>query len=259
MDFSSNGFRVVSKLAENRDLIVFSAIKSEVPYTIKFPKSDLGESLILREAIVLRLLSLSANCPKFVDLLNTGPRKSLVLEFIPGFSLEKLPYLGVSHERTLEALKALVSGVKSIHSVGIIHNDIKPENIILNPENGGIHLIDFGHSDYLNKTYVYKENFIGTPMFLAPEAFLGRYSESSDIYSLGVTAYWLFEFGYPFSSTNLKELFFEKKHPRIKFSRNITLDLAELIRRMLNPDPKGRPSLVEIEDYMNLAIRKKAA
>lgn len=89
----------------------------------------------------------------------------------------------------------ILDGLKSCHENGVIHRDIKDDNIFVS-ENGGYKIGDFGVSKVL-KDSTRAESLKGTPNFLAPEVYLGKegYTMSVDLYSLGIVLYRLLNYG----------------------------------------------------------------
>ena len=85
--------------------------------------------------------------------------------------------------------KDVLTGLKACHENGIIHRDIKDDNIFVS-ENGGYKIGDFGVSKVL-KDSTKAESLKGTPNYLAPEVYLGKagYTISVDLYSLGMDSY----------------------------------------------------------------------
>ncbi len=84
----------------------------------------------------------------------------------------------------------VLTGLNYLKKMMIQHRDIKPSNICLNSK-GEVKIIDFGTSSQNEHLYQYKETFIGTMVYLAPEMWLkNKYiAEKSDIFSLGVAIY----------------------------------------------------------------------
>ena len=92
----------------------------------------------------------------------------------------------------------LARAVATLHRAGIIHRDIKPDNVIL-PDGGGLRLIDLGVARAPGLEEFPVADIPGTPSYMAPELFRGATGdEASDLYALGVTVYRLFSGGYPY-------------------------------------------------------------
>ncbi len=153
----------------------------------------------------------------------------------------------------------LVKGIKIIHDNNIIHNDIKPNNIIINSEKVPV-LIDFGLAcDIESKKCDVSTSgtsglgcckiFGGTPYYMSPESFdLVRYKES-DIWSLGVTLYYSATGGkypYDFKSFNMKEVreIIDGSNPKLLKTTNSQLNV--IVNGALKKNPLDRISLSEI-------------
>lgn len=120
------------------------------------------------------------------DFSEEGERPYLVMQFVPGESLAALLERGEKvdcDKLAREMLDALVH----IHGAGILHRDVKPGNIVVEPD-GTAKLIDFGIARPLDATAMTRTGLImATERFAAPEVMEGRSaSERSDLYSLGV-------------------------------------------------------------------------
>jgi cGMP-dependent protein kinase len=102
----------------------------------------------------------------------------------------------------------LLVSIEYLHSQNIVYRDLKPENAIVDVK-GKVHLIDLGTAKQLNSDNFYKTfTIIGTPHYMAPEAFLGNgYSFEVDLWSLGVLLYEFFCFKLPFGENVTKDPF----------------------------------------------------
>jgi serine/threonine protein kinase len=92
----------------------------------------------------------------------------------------------------------LAKAVAALHRAGVVHRDIKPDNVILEP-GGGLRLIDLGVARLPNLDDFAAPDIPGTPSYMAPELHAGQAGdERSDIFALGVTVFRLFTGGYPY-------------------------------------------------------------
>lgn len=92
-------------------------------------------------------------------------------------------------------MKQLLTALIYLHSSSIIHRDLKPENIMIQKNEDtnqvdSIKIIDFGFATIFDKGKEFKDAG-GTPNYVAPEVFLGKYDERSDIFSLGCILYYM--------------------------------------------------------------------
>jgi serine/threonine protein kinase len=106
--------------------------------------------------------------------------------------------IGLQEGRNI-AIK-LARCVAALHRVGVVHRDIKPDNVILESE-GSLKLIDFGVVRVLGLEDSRPEDIPGTPAYMAPEMFDGEPgNEATDIYALGVTIFRAFAGEYPYGN-----------------------------------------------------------
>ncbi|AOV08308.1 Stk1 family PASTA domain-containing Ser/Thr kinase [Sporosarcina ureilytica] len=155
----------------------------------------------MREA----LSATSLTHPNIVDIFDVGEDGDihyLVMEFIDGQTLKEfiVSQGPLSPEEALPIMKQLVSAISNAHYNGIVHRDIKPQNILMDNE-GNVKITDFGIAMALNATAHTKTNSVlGTVHYLSPEqARGGMATKKSDIYSVGIVFYELLTGKLPFS------------------------------------------------------------
>ncbi|OMJ84231.1 hypothetical protein SteCoe_14719 [Stentor coeruleus] len=142
-------------------------------------------------------------------------------------------------EKQIIVLK-LCKALKFIHSESIIHRDIKPENIFIN----NIHEIKFGDFG-LAKIIGQKMGKAGTFLFMAPEVLLRQpYCLPADIWSLGVTIYYILYDSYPFNSPFPKEILEEHKQD-IEFLKEKG-KIGEIIQKIFCFEANKRPKIGDI-------------
>ena len=179
-------------------------------------------------------------------------------ELLSGQSLAD--YLrGAARETTVEIFVQLARALDYIHTLGFVHEDIKPSNVIVcQPEAEGgqpqAKLIDFGLARLFRRPRVSPElledpeaiKVLGTPGFSAPEKLKGEPTDSrSDIYSLAATIYTSVRGARPFPSRTFKEALRNQLDWRPELAGALLQPcgpvVAELVGRMLSPDPSLRP------------------
>jgi len=193
-----DGFVLKVLLSEGRYSRLFGALDEieggEV--ALKFPKPlvasvDSYRAAFVREAWV----GARVNSPWLGHVIAQPPgRQSCLYTVMPLYQGELLetriarrPAIGLEEGRNI-AIK-LARGVAALHRVGVVHRDIKPDNVILQSE-GSLKLIDFGVVRVPGLEESQPEEIPGTPAYMAPEMFDGEPgNEATDIYALGVTIF----------------------------------------------------------------------
>lgn len=106
-------------------------------------------------------------------------------------------------------LKKLLSALVYCHKIGVIHRDIKLQNIMLSKEGdlNSLKLIDFGLSAQTHYNKAKMSQAMGTAMYLAPEVIFGEYDEKVDLWSLGVLIYYMLNGVPPFPGRDPREVY----------------------------------------------------
>ena len=162
---------------------------------IKILKSDLADNADFRrrfhdESQAVAQLS-HANIVSVYDVSTNPDREYIVMELIDGITLKQyMERRGrMDWRESLHFITQIMRGLSHAHSRGIIHRDIKPDNIMMS-EFGNFKLGDFGIARTMEKTM--SATMTGTDWYMAPEvAKKMKYGKSVDTYSLGLVLYWL--------------------------------------------------------------------
>ena len=190
----------------------------------------------------------------------------LVMEFIEGRDLRnlltrkgKIP-LGLA----ISYFCQIAEGLSYLHEKNILHLDLKPENIMITPDNK-VKIIDFGLSHHLGYGDVLGLDFKGpkgTPYYIAPEQLCGiRNSKQSDIYGLGILFYEMLTGNLPFerssSLAKVQERLRKDPVPPRYYERDIPPSLQDIILRCLKRNPDNRPLSIaklvaEVKNYRAL-------
>jgi serine/threonine protein phosphatase PrpC len=200
-------YKLDKMLADGRYSRVFRVTDTRNGRTMiaKFPKPTGNVEAVLRAAFLREAwVAARVRSPWIGEVLtpNDARRTSLytVMPYYEGQTLEQR--LSQSPPMRLAvgldiALK-LAKGVAALHRLGIVHRDIKPDNVIMQPD-GGVKLIDLGVARLPFLEDAPDAEAPGTPSYKAPELFAGQPGDAlSDIFALGVTIYRMFARNYPY-------------------------------------------------------------
>ena len=173
-------------------------------------------------------------------------RPFLVLEFLTGRTLKQalLQNLLYTLEAKTVAARQIAVALAHVHSLGIVHRDIKPDNIHIG-EDGTAKLMDFGIAK-TNDTQLTQAGFsLGTPHYMAPEQVMGKpVNEATDVYSFGVLLYEMFTGARPCAGDTVERIFYAILHeplpPEPLERAGIPEHLRTLIQRSTDKNPATR-------------------
>ncbi len=204
------------------------------------------------EVRVARLVS-HPNVCRVYDIGEVEGMPFISMEYVDGEDLASL-LLRIGRlpgDKAVETARKLCAGLAAAHDRGVIHRDLKPQNIMMN-RRGEVIIMDFGLAaiaDQLSGAEVRN----GTPAYMAPEQLKGAgVTARSDLYALGLVLYEIFTGKRPFDAKNVQQLIDmqESAHlssvPGIPSMTSVAVDIDPLvekvIRRCLDPDPMKRPA-----------------
>ncbi|KAJ2781606.1 hypothetical protein GGI15_003170 [Coemansia interrupta] len=178
-----------------------------------------------------------------IDLCENGPVQTLDAEqkASPVYEPE------IAHKYFAQALL----GLEYLHEMGIVHRDIKLDNLLLTADNT-LKIADFGESVMHEESGDKVKGTTGTPAFMAPELCQNASEisgEAADIWSLGVCLY-CFVFGtLPFAGSSVMEVMDSVSECDLRFPGPFDKDLNDLLSRMLERNPDTRITLDEIREH----------
>lgn len=187
--------------------------------------------------------------PHVVGVLDQGTDGSLaylVMEYVPGRTLRDLlaERTRLTPRQALAFMDAVVDGLAAAHDAGLVHRDVKPENVLL-ADNGQIKIADFGLARAVSTT-TNTGTLVGTVAYLAPELVTGGGSdERSDVYSAGIMLYEMLTGAQPFTGQVPIQVAFQHVHSTVpapsEACPGLAEDLDELVQWCTAPDPEDRP------------------
>jgi len=232
----ANRFRIESPLGSGGSSTVFRArdleLDEEIAIKVFAGPFDEGRRTRFKREIHLARKLAHDNIVRMYDLVAADGIYGLTMELIEGVPLDLfVDQTYASLEKRRELLIETAIGLGFAHSRGIVHRDIKPDNVFVTRE-GRVKLMDFGIAKaHEQATITMTDAMGGTPYYIAPEQISSFKSADhrADLYALGVVAYRLFSGALPFASDTLVELL-----------RQHTLDPALSMRIA---DPRLSPEL----------------
>ncbi|HEY3997901.1 MAG TPA: serine/threonine-protein kinase [Candidatus Xenobia bacterium] len=194
------------------------------------------------------------NHPGLVKVLDWGSwqqagsedkSRFMVMELVRGQTLKEAIAQGMSTRRLLEVMREVVVALQTAHRSGVIHRDLKPDNIIVT-ESGRPKVMDFGFAGRLQSHSLTGNNTaLGTVHYMSPEHLRAtETSPASDIYSLGVILYEGVAGRRPFQRKDFATLCLliltEVAPPVSKWKPDVSPTLSDLIDKMMAKDPTQR-------------------
>jgi serine/threonine protein kinase len=195
----------------------------------------------------------SAHCVRVIDRGETPTGLPfLAMEFVAGETLaERVERRGpLGPEQAVVVAEQIVKGLGEAHQRGLVHRDVKPENVMLVPQFGDddlVKILDFGIAR-VNDTGAAGTQVLGTPRYMAPEQWEGRADPRTDLYALGCLLHFLLTGHPPFDFSDADEHQVVQRYQAAHRTQSppalplpARAPLAELVDDLLRKDPDLRP------------------
>ena len=259
-------FQIVRLLGEGSVAQVYLARERALQrlVAIKLMKSELAEDEIARKRFERESRSAAkihhhnvATVHRVGSLEDETP--FIIMEYIEGRDLaDVLQAEGVmTIEQACHTLSQVASALAAAHENGIVHRDVKPDNVVQERDSDRVVLTDFGIAGLLETgtetitRLTQQGQLLGDPRYMSPEQLLGEaVTDESDVYSLGIMGYELLTLKTPYEGTTSVQLVTAhlKKQPipLVRLRPDVDPRLAELLERCLSKNPRHRPRASEV-------------
>ncbi len=246
-------YELTDLLARSGMASIFKGIdtRSGRPVALKIPhvqyESDVvfSERFRREEEVGQRL-----HHPHVVQILTPveKSRMYMAMEFVEGKSLRALMSANaLSREQAIDIARQILSALQYLHEEGVVHRDVKPENILVD-EHGQAKILDFGIALFASErrlTWAGFSNALGTPDYMAPEQIRGRRGDPrTDVYAVGTLLYEMLTRNLPWDSANPRALLKAKTtqdpRPPSYFVPDFDPALEAIVLKAIERDPRER-------------------
>jgi Tol biopolymer transport system component/predicted Ser/Thr protein kinase len=259
-------YKILEKLGEGGMGVVYKALDTKLerfvalkflPHEISLSADD--KARFLQEARAASAVS-HANVCVIHDIADHDGQQFIVMEYVDGKTLRQMVPIGKVQDALSYAIQ-VGEALEAAHSKGVVHRDIKAENIMVNVTNQ-VKVMDFGLAKLRGSLKLTKtSSTVGTLAYMAPEQIQGGEVDArSDIFSFGVVLYEMLAGQLPFAGEHEAAMMYsilnESPQPIQKFMPELSSELLHIINRALEKDPEDRYQTVR-EMVIDLRRAKK--
>ena len=262
-------YRLQSKIGQGGMGAVYSAVHQtlQVSRAIKVLLPTEVDEAVVERFVREGIISASLRHPNIVEIFDVGEQDNihfLVMEFVEGESLLHLLRRGgaMPLDRAIKLLRQIADALDYAHARGIVHRDVKPSNIIVEP-NDGVTLIDFGIARAMDESRLTRVGVVvGTFEYMAPEVVTeGGGTPGADRYALGIVAYQMLTGHAPFTGESAHSIMYKQVHdpppPPTRFCPTMPASVEAALLRQLAKDPDSRfPSAMAFVDALAAPARR---
>ncbi len=250
----NNRYKLLSQIAAGGMARVYKAqdIMLNRSVAIKILRESFAEDPAFQKRFVREAQSAAnlshPNIVTVYDFGRDGDRQYIVMEFVEGRDLKSVirsegPF---PVARALNIAAQICAGVGAAHRLGVVHCDVKPQNVILTPE-GQAKVTDFGIARAFSTAAPvgYTESVWGTPHYFSPEQAEGSQpTPASDVYSIGIILFEMLTGRLPFEGDNQQQLALahlrDAPPPVTQFNPQVPLLLEQIVAQALAKEPAQR-------------------
>ncbi|MGB9588301.1 MAG: protein kinase domain-containing protein, partial [Armatimonadota bacterium] len=253
-------YRIVREIGRSND-VVYEALDTTINRRVALKELLLPPNLnaVQRRERVERFYrearaAGSLSHPNIVTIYEAGEfngRHFIAMEYLEGQSLRTILDIegALPPERVVEIAKQVCDALAYAHSKGVIHRDIKPDNIHVLPGGRNIKITDFGIARIMEEPGITADGQVfGTPSYMSPEQIAGKPLDArTDIFSLGVMLYEMLTGRKPFTGDTVVTITYNIMNQDVTYPPTIPMHFERVLRRCLAKDPNLRyPSAADV-------------
>ena len=244
------GMGTFSKVTKALHLITSQQVAVKILDKEKI-EDEIDLERVIREIEILKNIH-HPNIAQMYETYSTIHNFYLMMELVTGGDL--FDYISnntfLSENLSCHFFRQLIGVLEYLISMGITHRDIKPENILLDENRKNIKVIDFGLSNYCEDNELLSSS-CGSPCYASPEMLSGNayHGDKTDIWSAGVALYSMLVGSLPFDDQELYNLYEQIKKGKFYLPSTLSLEAIDLLKRILQVDPKKRIGIKEIKKH----------
>lgn len=243
------GFQIERKLGEGSLGVVYAAQDEKLQRRValkvlRLPPDEQVRRRVLQEARKAAALADPAVVTIYSVLDETEP-PAIVMEYVEGYPLDRFA-AKLTFEQKAELLREVARGLAAAHAHGLVHRDLKPDNIVVGPDMRP-RILDFGLALSLEEAASQRGGFEGTPLYASPEQVRGLpLSTASDVFSLGSLMFKVLTGRTPFAGETARQVLEAIATTAPPFLREVAVgvpeDLQAICLACLAWDPRDRPA-----------------
>ncbi|MEE4299912.1 MAG: serine/threonine-protein kinase [Pseudomonadales bacterium] len=209
------------------------------------------------------------NHPNIVAIYDAGEEQDLAyiaMEFLKGRDLSAYtrPDTLLPLETVIDLVAQCADALAYAHRQNVVHRDVKPGNIMYDPDSGVVKLTDFGIARITDSSKTRTGTVLGTPNYMSPEQALGdKVDGRSDLFSLGVVLYQLSTGHLPFSADSMATLLYkivnEQQPDPAEYRRELPASLRKVIQNALGKQPDRRYQTgAKFAEHLRMVLQRMA-
>lgn len=264
-------YRLVAQQGSGGMAVIYKAIDQSLGRTVAIkilrPSLTPDPTFITRFQNEARSIA-NLTHPNIVTVFDVGDDNQthyIVMEYVDGRDLKKLirEYGALPLDRAVDLAIGICAGLGFAHRAGLVHADVKPQNILLNKDNQ-VKITDFGIALALSDSQPKERQSVvwGSPHYFAPEQAQGeRPTAASDVYSIGVVMFEMLTGRLPFTGANQQEL--AMSHIRSPIPKVTDINpavpesLSQIVYKVMSKEPSNRYRMADQLGHILISYRDR--